>query len=325
MATKEAVLDTALLLDFYRQMVTIRRLEEKAAELYTQGKIGGFLHLYIGEEAVAVGVISALSPQDQIVTHYRDHGHAIARGVDPKVIMAELCGKVTGSSKGKGGSMHLFDASKNFFGGYAIVGGMLPIAVGLGLASQYRGEDRLALCIFGDGAVNQGEFWESLNLAALWKLPVLFLLENNGYGMGTAVERATALKEIHKAAEVYGIPSAVVDGMDVLAVREAAQKAVTYIRETGGPFFLEAICYRFRGHSMADPLEYRGKAEEERWRRRDPINSFRHKMESQKKVTSAEFAQIDQEVEKAIEEAVQFAEESPFPPAEALYDNIYAP
>ena len=325
MATKEAVLEKALLLDLYRQMVLIRQFERKTAELYTEGKIGGFLHLYIGEEAVAVGVFSALAAQDTIVTHYREHGHALARGIEPNRVMAELCGKATGTSKGRGGSMHIFDASRGFLGGYAIVGAMLPIAAGLALAAQYRGEDRVALCIFGDGAVNQGEFWEALNLASLWKLPVLFLLENNGYGMGTAVERACALKEIHQAAEIYGIPSLLVDGMDVLAVREAALKSVEHVRSGKGPFFLESRCYRFRGHSMADPVEYRGKPEEDEWRQRDPIVTFKRKLEGQGWAVAEELDQIEEEAEQTVQEAVEFAEASPVLSPEAIHEDIYAP
>ncbi len=324
MALTDVAADKAVLLEIYRQMVLIRRFEEKTAEMYTRGKIGGFLHLYIGEEAVAAGVIPVLAPQDYIVTHYRDHGHAIARGVDTRRVMAELFGKSTGTSKGRGGSMHLFDASKGLLGGYAIVGGMMPIAVGLGLASKYKGEDKLTLCIFGDGAVNEGEFHESLNMAALWKLPVLFLLENNGYGMGTRVSRAHAGKDIWRFAEGYGIPGRQVDGMDILAVRQAAQEAVRHIRSGHGPFFLEATTYRFKGHSMADPLEYRKKDEEEVWKARDPIALFETKLREFGILNERLEAEIEKTVEDEVDAAVAFADQSPVLSKDAMFDDIYA-
>ena len=262
-APRETTEEKTLVLDLYRKMVLIRRFEETCAEMYGRAKIGGFLHLYIGEEAVAAGTIPLLEDRDYIVTHYREHGHALARGLETKRLMAELFGKATGTSRGKGGSMHLFDASKGFLGGYAIVGGMMPIATGLALASKYRDEGRVCLCIFGDGAVNQGVFHESFNLASLWKLPVVFLLENNGFGMGTRVERAHAGLAMHHLADAFLIRSDQVDGMNVLSVRRAAKEAIDYARSGKGPFFLEAITYRFRGHSMADPVAYR-----ERTRRR---------------------------------------------------------
>ncbi|MBI2867349.1 MAG: pyruvate dehydrogenase (acetyl-transferring) E1 component subunit alpha [Chloroflexi bacterium] len=323
MATQEVALDKGLSLELYRTMFLIRRFEERAGEMYAKGKIGGFLHLYIGEEAVAAGVFSTLESQDYIVTHYREHGHALARGIESKRIMAELFGKATGTSKGKGGSMHIFDASKGFLGGYAIVGGMLPVATGLALSAKYKKEDRVTLCIFGDGAVNQGEFWESLNLASLWQLPVLFLLENNGYGMGTSVQRACALREVHKSAEAYGIPAKVADGMDALAMRRAADLAVQHVRSGKGPYFLEAITYRFRGHSMADPMEYRKKTETEKWQEHDPLITLRRQMEEHG-VAKEKIERVQQAVEEEMAEAVTFADESPAPQVETMYQDIYA-
>lgn len=312
------------LLDLFRQMLLIRVFEERAAEMYTRGKVGGFLHLYIGEEAVGVGAVSVLRPDDYILTHYRDHGHALARGCDPKAVMAELFGKATGISKGKGGSMHLFDIPRGLLGGYAIVAGHLPIATGLALAQKYQGTDRVVMAIFGDGAVNEGEFYESMNLAALWKLPVLFLLENNGYGMGTPIEKAFAGKEIYHLADGYGIPARKIDGMDVLAVREATKEALDIVR-SGGPYLLEARTYRFRGHSMADPVYYREKREEEQWKAQDPIERFRRYLESEGVLSEEELANMEHSVEEEIEQAIRFAEESPNPPPEALYEDIYAP
>lgn len=313
------------LVSFYRQMLLIRRFEERCAEMYMLGKIRGFLHLYIGEEAIAVGCMSVLRPEDYVVTHYRDHGHALARGMDPKAAMAELFGKATGCSKGKGGSMHLFDAARNFMGGYAIVGGQLPIAVGLALSSKLKGEQRVTVCFFGDGALNQGEFHEALNLASLWKLPVIFFLENNLYGMGSHIDRTYAGgRDVFKAADHYRIPAYQTDGMDVLAVREATQRAVDHARQGKGPYFVEALTYRFRGHSMADPLEYRDKAEEEMWRERDPIPTFQRYLLENAIATLEELSQIEREVEAEVEEAIRFADASPEPPPQALYEDIYA-
>lgn len=313
------------LVSFYRQMLLIRRFEERCAEMYMLGKIRGFLHLYIGEEAIAVGCMSVLRPEDYVVTHYRDHGHALARGMDPKAAMAELFGKATGCSKGKGGSMHLFDAARNFMGGYAIVGGQLPIAVGLALSSKLKGEQRVTVCFFGDGALNQGEFHEALNLASLWKLPVIFFLENNLYGMGSHIDRTYAGgRDVFKAADHYRIPAYQTDGMDVLAVREATQRAVDHARQGKGPYFVEALTYRFRGHSMADPLEYRDKAEEEMWRERDPIPTFQRYLLENAIATLEELSPIEREVEAEVEEAIRFADASPEPPPQALYEDIYA-
>ena len=318
-------IDTQQVSEFYRQMLLIRRFEERASEMYMRGKIRGFLHLYIGEEAIAVGAISALRPEDYIVTHYRDHGHALARGMEPKVIMAELFGKATGSSKGKGGSMHLFDASRNFLGGYAIVGAQLPIAVGLALASQYKQDGRVALCFFGDGAINEGEFHESMNLASLWKLPVVFFLENNLYGMGSHIDRSFAGgRDVYKAADHYNMASRQIDGMDVKVVHEATLEAVDRARSGSGPFFLEASTYRFRGHSMADPSDYRNKGEEEEWRRRDPIDSFGRWALGEGVLTEGEMESLEARIEEELQEAIEFADQSPDPPIDQLLQDIYA-
>jgi pyruvate dehydrogenase E1 component alpha subunit len=315
--------DRGQLIDLLRQMMLIRRFEEKAAEMYARRKIGGFLHLYIGQEAVGVGAISTLGPSDYVVSHYREHGHALARGLEPGPLMAELFGRATGVSRGRGGSMHLFDVKRGFMGGYAIVGGHMPLAVGLALASSYLKNGRIVLNIFGDGAVNQGEFHESLNLASVWKLPVVFLCENNLYGMGTDVRRVSAEPEIHKRACGYNIPAERVDGMDLLAVREAARRAVDWARGGKGPYFLEAVTYRFRGHSMADPEFYRDKAEVEHWKAQDPIVRFRRYLEGEGLVSEEEARSLEEGVEAVINEAVRFADESPEPPLEALYEHVY--
>jgi pyruvate dehydrogenase E1 component alpha subunit len=310
---------------YYRQMLMIRRFEEAAGRLYLQSLVRGFLHLYIGEEAVAVGAISTLGPQDYVITHYRDHGHALARGVDPKAAMAELCGKATGTSGGKGGSMHLFDANINFMGGHAIVGGQLPIATGLALAIKQRGGDGAVMCFFGDGAVNEGEFHESLNLASLWKLPVIFFLENNLYGMGSHVDKTHAAgRDIYQSAEYYKIPAVQIDGMDLLAVRDATEEALKRVRSGDGPVFLEAMTYRFRGHSMADPVAYREMSEVEEWRVNDPIERFKSFLLAEGLISEDELAVIDQEVMDTMEEVVEFARNSPEPELDSLWDNVYA-
>lgn len=311
------------LIALLRQMMLIRRFEEKAAEMYARRKIGGFLHLYIGQEAVGVGAISTLNPSDYVVSHYREHGHALARGLEPGPIMAELFGRYTGVSRGRGGSMHLFDVSRNFMGGYAIVGGHMPLAVGLALASSHLANGRIVLNIFGDGAVNEGEFHESLNLASVWKLPVLFLCENNLYGMGTDVRRVSAEPEIHKRACAYNMPAERVDGMDLLAMREAARRAVDSVRAGKGPFFLEAVTYRFRGHSMADPEFYRAKEEIERWKAQDPVLRFRRYLEDKGLISEDGVRSLEEEVEVTINEAARFADESPEPPLETLHDYVY--
>ena len=317
-------LDKKTLLNFLHQMLLIRKFEDKSGELYARGKIAGFLHLYNGQEASAVGAISTLAEHDLLITHYRDHGYAIARGLDVNRCMAELLGKATGIVKGHGGSMHFFDVSLGMLGGWAIVAGHLPRAVGLGLASNYLGKQQVVLCFFGDGATNNGYFHEALNMAKLWKVPVVFLCENNLYGMGTAVHRASATLEMSRKAAPHGIPAQRVDGMDVLAVREATTKAVEHARRGDGPFFLEVLTYRFRGHSMADPILYRDKDEVEEWKQRDPIVIFRQRLEKEGLLSPQEMEQIERETDELVVEAVRFAEESPDPPLTDLYKDIYA-
>jgi pyruvate dehydrogenase E1 component alpha subunit len=311
-------------LDLYYQMVLIRLIEEQAALLYQQGKIGGFLHLYIGQEAVSTGLISARQPQDRVITAYRDHGVAINCGLSANQVLAELLGKATGASKGRGGSMHMADVTKNFWGGHAIVGAHLPIAAGLALGDQYQGKDGVTICMFGEGATNIGYFHEAVNLSKVWKLPVLWVCENNQYGMGTAVERASAVSEIRQKAEGYGIPNQRVDGMDVLQVRQAALDAIETIRKGSGPYFLEIITYRFRGHSMGDPERYRPSEEVKRWQEHDPIGIYHKQLVEKGIATEAELHEIDARAETEIAEAVRFAEQSPDPAPETLFENIYA-
>ena len=306
-------------------MALIRRFEEKAAEMYARGKIKGFLHLYIGQEAVGVGVISKLRPDDYIYSHYREHGHALARGLDPKRIMAELFGKATGISRGRGGSMHIFDISKRFMGGYAIVAGHMPLACGTALAQKHLGTDAVTVCILGDGAVNEGAFHEALNLAAVWKLPVLFLCENNFYGMGTAMHRVSAMTDIFKRAEAYGIRSEQVDGMNVIEMQKRTEAALALIRRGEGPHFMEAITYRFRGHSMADPELYRDKSEVEHWRQNDPIKTYSESLLGNGIFSQDEIDAVWRQVEDEVAEAARFADESPFPDVATLMDHMYAP
>ena len=311
------------LLDLYRQMQLIRRFEEGAALAYQRRKIGGFLHLYIGEEACAVGAIATLLPQDTIVASYREHGHALARGLDPKAVMAELYGRSTGVSGGKGGSMHLFDVTRGFLGGYAIVAGQMPIAVGLGYAAKHQNTGGVCLCFFGDGAVNEGEFHEALNLASLWQVPTVFICENNLYGMGTALNRHSAVTQIHQRADAYNMPSEQCDGMDVLAVYESVKRAVDRARAGDGPSFIEAMTYRFRAHSMADPELYRTKEEVARWRLRDPIPRLKSQMMEWELAQEEDFSQIEAAVEQTVEESMRFADESPEPAIEELWEDVY--
>ena len=312
------------LLGFYRMMRLIREFERECERQYTRGNIKGFLHVYTGEEAIAVGAISALRPEDYVVTHYRDHGQALARGLNSSAVMAELFGKSTGCSKGKGGSMHLFDASKNFMGGYAIVGGQLPIATGLALASQQKGEDRISLCFMGDGALNEGEFHESMNLAAVWNLPVIFFCENNLYGMGAPSATTLAVhQQMYKLAEAYGIPGHRVDGNDVLAVHGLMQELNQYVRSGQGPVFVEAQTYRLQGHSIADPANYRPASEVEYWRSRDPIPRFQQWLMSEGLASEEEIAQIDAAVDEEVVAAAEFADSSPFPEPQELYSGVY--
>ena len=313
------------LLNLYQQMYLIREFEERAGEMYTRGLIRGFLHLYSGQEAVAVGAISNLEDRDYVVTHYRDHGHALARGMDPKTAMAELFGKATGSSKGKGGSMHLFQASRNFFGGHAIVGGHLPLAAGLALAAQYKKTGGVALCFLGDGSVNEGEFHETMNLAAVWKLPMIFFLENNLYGMGTAVGRVHARGgDFDMAGAPYGLDCTVVDGMDVLAVREVTKVALEKARSGAGPAYIEAKTFRFHGHSVADPVKYRTREEEQEWRTKDPISHLGDQLLQLDLTTEQELLEIRESQDEVIREAVKFAQESPEPTDEDLFTDVYA-
>jgi pyruvate dehydrogenase E1 component alpha subunit len=311
------------LLQMYYEMVLIRRLEERGAELYQAGKIGGFMHLYIGQEAVSTGLIAARQPRDRVITAYRDHGVALNCGISANLVMAELLGKVTGTSKGRGGSMHMADTSKNFWGGHAIVGGHLPVASGLALGDQYAGNDNVTICMFGDGATNIGYFHEALNLSKTWGLRVLWVCENNQYGMGTAVDRASAVSQIRQKAEGYGMANDRVDGMDVLKVYEASQKAIEYVRTKAEPFLLEIMTYRFRGHSMGDPERYRQQSEVKKWEESDPIGIF-HKELEQQNIPAAELDEIDARVEMEIVKAVEFAEASPEPRLEDLFENIYA-
>lgn len=311
------------LLDMYYDMILIRRFEEKCAELYQLGKIGGFLHLYIGQEATGVGAVRAMAEEDHLFTAYRDHGIAIARKLDINALMAEMLGKRTGVSKGKGGSMHLADRSKNYWGGYAIVGGHLPLAAGVALRARYMEEDYAVLCMMGDGSTNIGYFHESLNLSAVWNLPVVWLVENNQYGMGTAVDRASGVVEIVKKAHAYGMkegPRA--DGMDVLAMYEAVKEANEYARKHG-PVLMEALTYRFVGHSMGDPERYRTKDEIRQYQDDDPIGKFGARLTSEHKVKQKDLDALDKKAAEVIEAAVRFAEESPDPTVDDLFADIY--
>jgi pyruvate dehydrogenase E1 component alpha subunit len=312
------------LLALLRGMVRIRRFEEKCAELYQQEKIRGFLHLYIGEEAIAVGTIQSLAPADAVVATYREHGHAIARGVSMDAVMAEMYGKVEGCSRGRGGSMHLFDAATRFYGGNAIVGGGLPLAVGLALAEKMDKRDGIAACFFGEGAVAEGEFHECLNLAELWRLPVLFVCENNLYAMGTRLERSESQPDIHAKAQSYNVPAEVVDGMDVVAVEAATRRVCGAIRDGGGPALLECRTYRFRAHSMFDPQLYRDKAEVEEWKNRDPIDRLATWMREVGVLHDADIAAIEAEVVAEIEHSVTFAESGHWEPIAELTRDVYA-
>lgn len=317
-------LDRETLVDLYYQMLLVRRFEEKSAESYSTGKIGGFCHLYIGQEAVAIGAISAIRKDDYVLTSYREHAHALAKGMSPESVMAELYGKATGCSKGKGGSMHMFDKEVNFLGGHAIVGGQIPLATGVAFASKYQGTDQVTLCFFGEAAVNQGAFHESLNMAQLWKLPCIYICENNQYGMGTSLARAMSLVDISQKAHGYEIAGEFVDGMDVLAVREATQRAVERARRDYLPTLLEVRTYRFMGHSMSDPGNYRTRAEIERHQERDPLKLFSATLRETETVSETEFEEMDKKVREEVAEALRFADESPEPDPRELYTDIYA-
>jgi len=321
---KVAPIDRAHALDLLREMLRIRRFEEKCAELYQASKIRGFLHLYIGEEAVAAGSMQALQAEDGIVATYREHGHALARGVSANAIMAEMYGKVEGCSRGRGGSMHLFDRATRFYGGNAIVGGGLPLAVGLALADKLAGRPQVTACFFGEGAVAEGEFHESLNLAALWKLPVVFCCENNLYAMGTALARSESETDICLKAAAFEIPAWPVDGMDVLAVEEATRRAATAARAGGGPYFLEYRTYRFRAHSMYDPELYRNKQEVEEWKKRDPITGLIDRLKQESLWRDEDWTRLEAEVEAEIATAVDFAEAGHWEPLEELTRFVYS-
>ena len=317
--------DAALRRELLREMLLIRRFEERCAEAYAIGKIGGFCHLYIGQEGVGVGAISTLRDDDYVIASYREHGQALARGISPRAAMAELFGRVDGCSKGKGGSMHLFDRNVNFLGGHGIVGAHLPIATGVGFAIKYRGGDQVCLCFFGEAAVNNGAFHEALNMAALWKLPVIYLIENNRYGMGTALERASAINDIAERACSYDMPNEVVDGQDVLAVRAATMRALQRARSESIPTLLEVRTYRFMGHSMSDAVSgtYRSKEELEEHMKRDPIVVLRMMMEQEDGWADADMSKLDEEVKAIVQDAWDFADASPEPPLEALYEDVF--
>jgi pyruvate dehydrogenase E1 component alpha subunit len=309
--------------EWLETMTLIRRFEERAGEMYARAKIGGFLHLSIGEEATIVGSARALREDDYLVSTYRSHGHALVRGTPPENVMAELFGRVDGCSHGRGGSMHMFDRERRFMGGYGIVGGNLPIAAGIALASDYRDTDEVTLCVFGDGASNQGTFGETLNLAALWKLPVLFMVTNNQFGMGTALRRHSAVTDLQRKGESLGVPGMRCDGMDVLDTHAVVAQALQRVREERCPLLVEAVTYRFRGHSMADPEQYRSREEVARWRARDPIPAFAERLVAEGVIDEQQRAQIDERAQARVDAAVAFADASPFPAPASLYDDVY--
>ena len=311
------------LLKYYRDMLLIRRFEERAGQLYGMGLIGGFCHLYIGQEAVVVGMQMTLKGGDAVITGYRDHGHMLACGMDPKGVMAELTGRRGGYSHGKGGSMHMFSREKNFFGGHGIVGAQVPLGTGLGFAHRYRDDGRISVTYLGDGAINQGQVYESFNMASLWKLPVVYVIENNRYGMGTSVERASATTDLYRHGEAFSIPGERVDGMDVLAVRAAGEKAVEYARSGKGPYILEMQTYRYRGHSMSDPAKYRTKEEVDKYRNeRDPIDHVRKILLDEKKTDEAALKAVDAEIRKIVNDAAEYAQHSPEPDPSELWTDV---
>jgi pyruvate dehydrogenase E1 component alpha subunit len=317
--------DKAQLLGFYRQMLLIRRFEERAGQLYGMGLIGGFCHLYIGQEAIAVGMQSIKEPGDQVITGYRDHGHMLACGMDPRAVMAELTGRAAGAAKGKGGSMHMFSPASDFYGGHGIVGAQVSLGTGLALANRYRDNHKVAFVYFGDGAANQGQVYESFNMAELWRLPVVYVIENNQYAMGTSVERSSSETHLFKRGASFNIPGAEVDGMDVLAVREAGAKAAAHARAGGGPFILEMKTYRYRGHSMSDPAKYRTREEVDQVRKtRDPIDHLQERLEAADLADDIALKAIDAEVKKIVAEAAEFARTAPEPEPSQLYADVYA-
>ncbi len=324
-STPKAEPTTTQLMDWYRQMSVIRQFEVKCAQSYQQQKIGGFCHLYVGQEAVAVGSIAATRPQDYVITAYRDHGHAIARGMEMTPLFAELYGKASGCSRGKGGSMHFFDAEKNFFGGHAIVGGHIPLAIGLGWAAKYRKEDRVTLCYFGDGAINQGSFHEALNLAGIHKLPCIFMVENNGYAMGTHLHRSSAVTDLKlRTGDAYGIPGKEVDGMDCIAMYQMMRDGIEYCRSGNGSLFLEVKTYRYRGHSMSDPQKYRTKEEVAKYQDHDPIGRLEKLLREKKLLDDGKVAAMNDEIHAAVEKAHEEADGAAFPTTEDIWKDVYA-
>jgi len=307
----------------YKQMLLIRRFEERCAQLYVEGKIGGFLHLYIGQEAVGVGAMSLLRPDDYLITSYRDHGYALARGTDPRPLLAELCGKVSGISRAKGGSMHFYDVPRGNFGGDGIVGGHLPIAAGMGYSIRLRKTDQVVLCFFGDGAVNEGAFHEALNVSALWNLPVVYIIENNRYGMGTSLDRASSVKDLYQRGSAYGIPRYDVNGMDLVAVRTVLGQAIDLARKEKRPTLVEAETYRYRGHSMSDPGKYRRKEEVEEMMKSDPVLVWGKRLVDQERFSKEDLEAADKEILARMDDAVAYVEQSPDPTAETLYEDVY--
>jgi pyruvate dehydrogenase E1 component alpha subunit len=321
--SEEPEIEPAELLRYYRDMLLIRRFEEKAGQMYGMGLIGGFCHLYIGQEAVVVGMQAAIAEGDAVITSYRDHGHMLACGMDPKGVMAELTGRRGGYSKGKGGSMHMFSKEKNFYGGHGIVGAQVPLGTGIAFAHKYRGNKNVCLTYLGDGAINQGQVYESFNMAALWKLPVVYVIENNKYAMGTSIERASATTDLHHRGAAYGIPGEPVDGMNVLAVKEAGERAVAYARSGKGPYILEMKTYRYRGHSMSDPAKYRSKEEVEKMRtQQDPIDQLAKVLMERGIADEAALKKLDREVKDIVTAAAEFAQQSPEPDPSELYTDV---
>lgn len=311
-------------LKWYEEMLLMRRFEEKSAQLYGQQKIKGFCHLYIGQEAVVSGTMSALTKEDSIITAYRDHAHALACGISANAVMAELYGKIDGCSKGKGGSMHMFSKEHKFFGGHGIVGGQIPLGAGIAFAEQYNGTKNVCVCFMGDGAVRQGALHEAFNMAMLWKLPVIFVCENNGYAMGTSVKRTTNVLDIHQIGQAYDMPNAAVDGMKVEAVHKAMDEAVTRARKGDGPTFLEIRTYRYRGHSMSDPAKYRTKEEVEAFKNQDPIEGVKATLLANKWLSEKQLEELEEKIEKIVNDSVEFAENSPLPSADEIYNDVYA-
>jgi pyruvate dehydrogenase E1 component alpha subunit len=311
--------------EWLRTMMLIRRFEERAGQMYAKAKVGGFLHLAIGEEATIVGACRAMRDEDYLISTYRSHGHALARGSETRRVMAELFGRAEGVSGGRGGSMHMFDLERRFMGGYGIVGGNLPLAAGMALSSDYRGADEVTVCVFGDGAANQGTFGETLNLAALWNLPVVFMVTNNQFGMGTSIERHSAQVELYRRGEGLGVPGVRCDGMDVADTHRVMAEAIGRARSERRPQLVEALTYRFKGHSAADPEEYRTKEQVQEWRGRDPIDTFGRRLVEEEVLEDADLERLDQEVVGEVDEAVAFADDADFPPPDSLYDHVYAP